>query len=131
MKLVTFKDSSDIYSQSAEKDFVSQFRDDRYSNHLVDQEDINGTKSLDELSAKVRATVNRYHPDVILFTPLKINQMVAFLNATPPSIQVVMGSAGYEVIESDTPAAGYNRIRFSSGAFADEWHEYGEQPAFF
>jgi hypothetical protein len=81
----------------------------------------------------VQDVLNKYHPNVIVFTSTVVGDFTTLLNAIPltpqfADVKVVGGTPAYELIKGGKPFTGYTRLRFESFGFPDEWALYSKQP---
>ncbi len=136
-RLVIFKDDQDTYSQTLAHDFDEQFSD-KYQSSIVCRQDFTVGGDSQKLSQLVSDTVQRCKPDIIVFTSIKLADMKTLLEIRGSSVEIVMGTAGYELADVDQDVEkkilGYTNLLFSSPASPDAWTRLGQgqdKPPFF
>ena len=130
-----FEDLADPYSSSLAQDFMQQFTAD--GNHIVATEQYTVGKP-DKLPSLLQDALTK-NPDLIYFSGYA-SDVATLLTNLPTSgqfanLEILGGDALYELNGYSTSArAGFDRMRFTSFAYPDEWDVQGltsQKPAFF
>jgi serine/threonine protein kinase len=133
-KVALFADTADLYSQSLAKDFSQQFTTD--GNTIAVTETYTVGKPATLPGALQDAL--KHHPDLIYFSGYAsdlgtlLTDLVSL--GTPPTLLVLGGDALYELDYPSSAQAGFNRLRFTTFAYPDQWDVLGvgaRKPAFF
>lgn len=130
-RLVLFVDKNESFSRDLANSFSQKYTSDGYSNFSTQNFTSGGNAQ--ELTQSVQDVLNKYHPNVIVFTSIIADDYATLLNAIPSTqqfagLKVVGGNPTYELIEGGKPFTGYTRLRFVSPGFPDEWMLYRKQP---
>jgi ABC-type branched-subunit amino acid transport system substrate-binding protein len=130
-RLVLFVDKNEPFSRDLANSFSQKYTSDGYSNFSTQNFTSGGNAQA--LTQRVQDVLNTYHPDVIVFTSIIVDDYATLLNAIPSTqqfagLKVVGGVPTYELIEGGKPFTGYTRLRFVSPGFPDEWMLYRKQP---
>jgi ABC-type branched-subunit amino acid transport system substrate-binding protein len=131
-RLVLFIDNNDSFSRDLADRFSQKYTSDGYSNFSTQNFTSGGNAQT--LTQSVQDVLNKYHPNVIVFTSTILGDFTTLLNAIPSTpqfadVKVVAGTPAYELVEGGKPFTGYTRLRFESFGFPDEWALYSKQPA--
>jgi ABC-type branched-subunit amino acid transport system substrate-binding protein len=130
-----FEDPLDPYSSSLAQDFIQKFTSDGNKIVVTERYTVGKTANLPKL---LQDALNN-NPDLIYFSGYASDVAILLTNLPTSgpfaSLQILGGDALYELGGYPSSAhAGFDRMRFTSFAFPDEWdvlHLTSQKPAFF